>query len=104
MRFLLKAKMVNNDKLNAKMRDGSFGRTLESIVSELKPEATYFYAEDGFRTSLFVVDMKEASDIPRLAEPLFAALGAQVELFPVMLPQDLAKAQPAIEAAAKKYV
>ncbi|MBS2031023.1 MAG: hypothetical protein JST54_24185 [Deltaproteobacteria bacterium] len=95
--------MANNDKVNAKMRDGSFGRTLESIVSELKPEATYFYAEHGFRTSLFVVDMKETSQMPQFAEPLFAALGAEVEFFPVMLPQDLAKATPALEAAAKKY-
>jgi hypothetical protein len=43
------------------------------------------------------------SQMAAMAEPLFYWLKADVEFIPVMLPQDLAKAGPAIGAAAKKW-
>jgi hypothetical protein len=36
-------------------------------------------------------DMKDTSDIPVIAEPLFAALHAEVELIPVMNLEELQK-------------
>jgi len=47
--------------------------------------------------------MKDASEIPRIAEPWFLAFNAKVSFRPVMNPQDLAKAGPAIDKAAKTY-
>jgi hypothetical protein len=47
--------------------------------------------------------MDDASQIPALAEPLFLGLGATIQVHPVMTPEDLGKAAPAIEQAAKKY-
>jgi hypothetical protein len=47
--------------------------------------------------------MKDASQIPAIAEPWFLAFNAHVEMHPVMVPEDLAKAGPAIEQAVKKY-
>ena len=47
--------------------------------------------------------MKDASQIPAVAEPWFLAFNAQVSLRPVMNPQDLAKAGPSIGKAAKKH-
>jgi hypothetical protein len=35
--------------------------------------------------------MNDASDIPRIAEPLFAGLNAKVQLLPVMNADDLKK-------------
>jgi hypothetical protein len=35
--------------------------------------------------------MKDSSQIPPIAEPLFAALGAEIELVPVMNAEDLRK-------------
>jgi hypothetical protein len=49
------------------------------------------------------VDLKDPSHIPALAEPWFLAFNASAEIHPVMTPEDLAKAGPAIERAAKKY-
>jgi hypothetical protein len=40
---------------------------------------------------------------PGDAEPWFLALNTSIEIHPVMVPDDLARASSAIEAAAKKY-
>jgi hypothetical protein len=88
---------------NAAIKDGSLSRTIESILADQKPEAAYFLASNGKRTALLVVDMKDASQIPALAEPWFLAFKASLEVVPVMVPDDLKKAGPAIEQAVKKY-
>jgi hypothetical protein len=77
--------------------------TLGSTIQELKPEAAYFTDIDGGRGGYIVVNMDDASQIPALAEPLFLGLEATIQVHPVMTPEDLGKAAPAIEQAAKKY-
>ena len=47
--------------------------------------------------------MQDASQIPAIAEPWFLAFNASIEIQPVMIPDDLAKAGGAIEIAVKKY-
>lgn len=88
---------------NAMAKDGTLGSTLQSILDELKPEAAYFTEMAGERGGILVVDMKESSQIPAIAEPFFLALDAKVEFRPVMSPKDLQKGGAAIEKAAKKY-
>jgi len=43
------------------------------------------------------------TQIPASAEPWFLAFNASIEIHPVMIPDDLAKAGGAIENAVKKY-
>ena len=43
-------------------------RTITAFVDEYKPEASYFYAENGRRTGLFVFDLKDAAQIPSVTE------------------------------------
>ena len=102
MRFLLKAEWPV-EAGNASIKDGSLSKTIESILDDLKPEAAYFLASNGKRTALLIVDMKDASQIPALAEPWFLAFRASLEVVPVMVPDDLKKAGPAIKQAVKKY-
>ena len=47
--------------------------------------------------------MQDASQIPAIAEPWFLAFNASIEIHPVMVPDDLARAGSAIEVAVKKY-
>jgi len=47
--------------------------------------------------------MSDAPQIPALVKPIFMWLKADVEFLPVMLPEDLAKASPAITAAKKNW-
>jgi len=78
-------------------------RLFLKILADLKPEAAYFLAESGRRTGILIMNMDDASQIPALAEPWFLALNAAIEVTPVMLPEDLAKAGPAIEQAVKTF-
>jgi hypothetical protein len=89
---------------NAAIKAGTLSSTIERILADLKPEAAYFLADDsGQRSGSIVFDMKDASQIPGIAEPWFLAFNAKVSLRPVMTPEDLAKAGPAIGKAAKQY-
>jgi hypothetical protein len=102
MRFLLKVS-VPVEAGNAGIRDGTLPKKIESILDEQKPEAAYFYAEDGKRTFAMILDLRDASQIPGLAEPWFLAFNASIEFRPVMVLADLKKAESGIEKAVKKY-
>ncbi|MCB9837710.1 MAG: hypothetical protein H6813_00070 [Phycisphaeraceae bacterium] len=102
MRFLMKVNMPV-EAGNAAAKAGKLGPTIQAILADLKPEAAYFMDDNGQRTGIIILDMQDASQIPAIAEPWFLAFNASVELHPVMVPADLAKAAPAIEQAVKKF-
>jgi Domain of unknown function (DUF3303) len=66
-------------------------------------EAAYFTDDNGQRRGVDFFEMKDAAEIPAIAEPWFLAFKASIELHPVMVPDDLAKAGGSIEKAVKKY-
>lgn len=102
MRFLLKVN-IPVETGNTAAKAGKLGETIKSILADLKPEAVYFTDDKGQRTAFIFMDMQDASQIPAIAEPWFLAFNANIELHPVMVPEDLTKAAPAIEQAVKKY-
>ncbi len=88
---------------NAALRDQDFGQKMQTLLAEIKAQAAYFTTVDGQRGGYIVVDVKDASEIPALAEPFFLWLKADVTFLPVMKPDDLGKAGPAIGAAVKRW-
>ena len=88
MRTLLKVSMPV-EQGNKGIKDGSLPKTLQTFIQEMRPEASYFYADHGQRSALFVFDLKDPSQIPQVVEPLFTKLNASVELFPVMNADEL---------------
>ena len=102
MRFLVKVN-IPVEAGNQAARAGKLGATIQSILADLKPEAVYFTDDNGQRTAFLFLEMKDAAQIPAIAEPWFLALNASIEIHPVMVLDDLARAGGAIEAAAKKY-
>jgi hypothetical protein len=102
MRCLLKVS-IPVETGNAAISDGSLGKTIESILAEVKPEAAYFAEDNGKRTGFIFLDVKDTSQIPVLAEPWFLAFNAHVEFHPAMNLDDLKKATPGIERAVKNY-
>src|SRR5262245_17801334 len=102
MRFMLKVN-IPVEKGNGAAKSGKLAGTIQSILAEQKPEAAYFADDAGMRTAYLIIDMKDASQIPANVEPWLLAFDARVELHPIMIPQDLAKAAPAIEGAVNRY-
>ena len=76
---------------NKAFRDGTLQKTIMGMLEHLKPEAAYFFPERGIRTAIFVIELKDPSDIPVIAEPLFENLNAAVEFLTVMNVDDLRK-------------
>jgi len=77
------------EPFSSAVRDGSVGKKMQKIMEAIKPEAAYFTAMNGCRGGVLVVDMKDSSDIPKLAEPWFLTFNATVEFQPTMTPEDL---------------
>jgi hypothetical protein len=88
MRMMLRAQL-EVDAANLAIADGSIGPTLDKLFSYCRPEATYFLVENGNRTIYAVFDMASANQVPVIAETLFHAFGATVDLHPVMVAAEL---------------
>lgn len=102
MRFLFKVG-IPVEAGNGAAKEGKLHEKIQSLLAELKPEAVYFATDNGQRTAFIFMDMQDASQIPAIAEPWFLAFNAKVDMQPVMVPDDLMSAGPAIEQAVKKY-
>lgn len=102
MRFLLKVTFPV-ETANKAAKEGRLGQIIASILEDLKPEAAYFLDEKGQRAGFIFFRINDSSEIPKVAEPWMLGLNASIEMKPVMSAEDLAKAAPYIEGAAKKY-
>ena len=88
MRTLMKVQ-ISAEVGNRGIKDGTLPEIIRKTLETVQAEAAYFTAMDGQRTMLAVFDLKAASDIPRIAEPLFMGLNALVEFIPCMNAEEL---------------
>ena len=100
MRMLMYVKFPL-EPFNTATRQGTVGDTIKKILADIKPESAFFTDHDGHRGGTFVVQVKDATDIPRLAEPFFLKFNAEVEFHIAMTPEDLGKAD--LGALGKKW-
>lgn len=100
MRFLVKV-TIPVDAGNRAIKAGTLSTRIQSAMAELKPEAAYFMEEDGHRTAVLILDLKDVSQIPAVAEPFFLGMNAQVRFHPVMTQEDLGRA--GLDELAKKW-
>src|SRR5579883_765722 len=102
MRMMLRMTMPTESG-NAAIRNGKIGEVLQSLLGELKPEAAYFTAMNGERGGFIVFDLQDPSQIPAVAEPLFLAFNAKIDIFPVMTAEDVAKGTSNLGDVIQKY-
>lgn len=88
MRTLLKV-TIPVEAGNKAIKDGTLPKTIQSTTDAIKPEASYFFTENGKRTAFFFFDLKDPSSIPQISEPLFINLNAEVQYYPVMNANEL---------------
>jgi hypothetical protein len=87
MRMMMKVS-VPIEAANKAIQDGTMKRILQEQLEKLRPESVYFFADDDFRTALLFIDVKEASDMPVIADPFFQGVNARIRFTPVMNAQD----------------
>lgn len=87
------------EKSNQAVQNGKLQKVVMGAMQELKPEAAYFFPDNGKRSCLMVFDLKDPSQIPVIAERFFMELDAEVTLTPVMNADDLKKGLEATTTA-----
>lgn len=80
------------EPFNTAVKNGSIADTIKKIMEATKPEHAWFSERNGKRGGILVVNVDSPSDVPRLAEPWFLALNAEVEFRIAMTPEDLGRA------------
>jgi hypothetical protein len=90
MRMLLKVN-VPAKAGNVAAKSGELQRSIQATMAKLKPEAAYFFPENGNRSMLMVFDMQGSWQLPATVESLFEAFDASITLTPVMNAEDLAR-------------
>jgi hypothetical protein len=89
--MLLEAQFPH-EPFNTLVRQGNAGAILGKIMEEIRPESVYFTEMHGHRCGIFVINVKEPSEIPRFGEPLFLNFNADCRFRLVLSPEDLQKA------------
>ena len=100
MRMLVEVRFPH-DVFNEAVKDGSVGKTIGSILDELKPEAVYFTELYGQRGCIMIIELADPAKIPSIAEPFFLLFNADVEFHVMMSPDDLKRA--GLEELGKKW-
>ncbi|MEV0318632.1 hypothetical protein ACIBKX_19360 [Streptomyces sp. NPDC050658] len=95
MRVMLRARL-DTQIGNEAIKNGTLPKLVQEMTERIKPEAAYFGPSNGGRSCTFVFDLKDSSDMPAIAEPLFE-LGAEIEIHPVMNADDLRKGLAALQ-------
>jgi hypothetical protein len=81
---------------NRAITEGSLPKVIQETANRWSPEAMYFTASGGKRTAFVVFEMPDSSALPAFAEPFFSQLKAEIEIAPVMNPDDLQKGLSAL--------
>ena len=91
MRMLLNV-IFPHEPFNTAVRKGTVGETIDKILKAIKPEAVYFTEQDGHRGAVLIVEVKDPSQVPALAEPWFLHFNADCQFRIAMTPEDLQRA------------
>lgn len=103
MHTLLKVTMKDTVAANDAISEGRLQKIVQQVSKTISPETSFFTAEQGYRTAMFIFDLKDASLIPTIAEPFFTELNAKVEFFPGMNMMELGKGLEAWNKQAALY-
>ena len=86
--------IIDTQAGNRAAKEGNIAKIVGQIAERLKPETAFFYTQNGHRSMNMIFDLKDSSEIPSIAEPLFQEFNAQVSFAPVMNLDDLKKGLP----------
>ena len=102
MKFLVKVTLPIEEG-NAAILDGSIMEKMQKIMEDTQPEAVYFAAENGQRTQYLIVDIDDATEMPKIAEPWWLSFNADVDVTPVFTLADMEQLGPALGEIVHRY-
>ena len=88
---------------NELVQTGKIGQVFQSLMDDFKPEAAYFFADEGVRSGFMILNVGEQSEFIRIAESFWFGLRAEITVTPVMSGEDLKKGLTGIEDLLKRY-
>ncbi|MER7771977.1 hypothetical protein [Kitasatospora sp. NPDC096140] len=88
MRALLEIEL-DTATANQAITSGEMADGLREALAELKPEAAYFFARNGNRALIAVIDVADEAAVPSIAEPFWLRMNAKVDLHICMNADDL---------------
>lgn len=80
------------EPFNAFVRDGTIGQKIDRVLESIKPESVYFTEQDGARGCILLVEVEQAADVPKIAEPFFLVFQASCKFRIAMSAEDLQSA------------
>lgn len=88
MRMMMKVNMAT-EQGNHALKDGILPKVFADFSKQWNPESLYFITEQGHRTAIAVLDLKENSQLVQASEPFFMNLNADITWTPCMTREDL---------------
>ncbi|GAB7187812.1 hypothetical protein ATKI12_7643 [Kitasatospora sp. Ki12] len=88
MRALLEIEL-DTEAGNKAITDGKMAEGIQQALAQLKPEASYYFARNGHRTMIAVIDIADEASIPSIAEPFWLQSNARVDIHPCMNADEL---------------
>ncbi|MFD9407804.1 DUF3303 family protein [Streptomyces sp. NPDC059989] len=98
MRVMLRAHF-DTAATNEGIKTGSLPAAVKNLMDKVKPEAAYFGLHEGVRSCWIVFDLQDSAMMPSLTWELFQDFNAEIEVGPVMRPEELAKALGALQSS-----
>lgn len=102
MRHMIKFS-IPVDEGNGLVKSGKIGENFQSIMEDFKPEASYFFTENGQRSGLMILNITDSADLVKVVESFWFGLHADVSVTPVLNGEDLAKGLAGIGGVVKRY-
>jgi hypothetical protein len=96
---MLMLAQISTESANEALKNDSLPQTLRAALDGINPEATYFFLLDGKRTMITVFDLKQASDLVSIAEPILMGGDVSLSIVPCMTREETRAALEAAKAA-----
>jgi len=88
---------------NELVKTGKIGHVFQTLMEDFKPEAAYFFSDEGLRSGFMILSMTESPELAKVAESFWFGLRAEISVTPVMNGDDLEKGLGGVKDLIKKY-
>jgi hypothetical protein len=102
MRFMVNFWIPSSDG-NELVKTGKIGQVFQSLMDDFKPEAAYFFPDEGVRSGFMILSVGAQSELIKISESFWFGLRAEITVTPVMSGEDLEKGLAGIEDLLERY-